>query len=400
MIRAKDNKYFLRLEICKFARTSGIRAAARHFACARNTVRLWLRRFEQQGPAGLKELSRAPKTCPHKTSPHHEKKVLEARRQSNFGPQRLKEDFGLKPSLGAISRIIRQHGLAKKRRKKSQKKNDLRKIKARYKAFERVQADTKPLFDIANYWPQMKRLKLPLHQYTHRDVKSGALFIDYGNELSATYACLASKRILQHLKKWNVSLEQIILSTDNGSEFGGTERQERDRGYHALIQNFLANHRFLPPATPNAHADVESSHHFIEAEFFDLETFRHRADFFEKARTYQRWWNFARANYSKEGKTPAQILEEQGINPACLLLPPADLDSMFRHSHGPPQVGQNLPVAPEIVLLLCFYWPFSGDDKRPGCSKRALSSDPDQRPPENLKNPCAAIVSRKNRRQR
>jgi hypothetical protein len=45
------------------------------------------------------------------------------------------------------------------------------------------------------------------------------------------------------------------------------------------------------------------------------------ATFFEKVATYQRWWNFARPNYAKGGKTPAQILEESGVNPGGCFCP-------------------------------------------------------------------------------
>src|SRR5437763_798548 len=95
---------------------------------------------------------------------------------------------------------------------------NLRAIKAAYRPFERLQADTKPLYDIPAYWAQMLEHGLPRQQYTMRDVKSGALFIDYANELSTTYATLATMRILDHLAAGGVDLKQTILSTDNGSE--------------------------------------------------------------------------------------------------------------------------------------------------------------------------------------
>lgn len=333
-----------RLALVKFARAYGVRAAMRHYACARNTVRHWLREFEEKGLAGLRDRSQAPHSCPHKTSAYQEKKILAARKAAPcLGPVRLKDLCGLAPSTGAIGRILRQKGLAKKRRKKHEKKNDLRAIKAKYRAFERVQADTKPLYDIAAYYPQMRASGLPQHQYTHRDVKSGALFIDYADELSTTYATMASERILAHLARHGVALGEMVLSTDNGSEYGGTERRARTVGYHARMEDHVGEHRFLPPATPNAHADVESSHASIEPELFDLERFRSRRDFFEKVTTYQNWWNFARPNYSKGRRTPAEILEEEGLDPRALLLTPADLDYMFRHDQDHGRVGQHVP---------------------------------------------------------
>ena len=351
MSRSKDHKFSLRLQMVLHARTQGIHAAARAFGASRNTVRTWLRRFEAGGRSALREQSRAPKSCPHKTPPAQEQKVLAARAHLPCaGAQRLKDLFGLKPSEGAIKRILRQNGLTRRRRTKRQRKNDLRAIKAAYRPFERIQADTKPLYDIPHYWPQMMAGKLPRQQYTVRDVRSGALFLDYADELSATYATLATERLLGHLRAHGLDLAGTILSTDNGSEYGGHDRQERVRGLHHKVQRYVGQHRFLPPATPNAHADVESSHSLIEPELFDLERFRDRREFFAKVRAYQRWFNFARPNYSKGGKTPAQILEAEGYDPAVLLLDPLDLDQHLRQldfsPRARPRVGQDLPALP------------------------------------------------------
>ena len=198
----------------------------------------------------------------------------------------------------------------------------------------------------------MQTLGLPRHPYTIRDVKSGALFVDYADELSTTYAIMATDKILEHLGRAGVDLSRSVLSTDNGSEYGGSEyggseRRERQIGFHTRIGAAGVVHRFLPPATPNAHGDVESSHGAIQQEFFDLEPFRSRRDFFEKAATYQAWWNFVRPNYSKGKRTPAQILQQEGLDPIILLAPPADLDAMLRRQPDTQQVGQHLPVDTE-----------------------------------------------------
>jgi transposase len=338
-------KYGVRLAMVKYARTYGIRAAARHYGCSRNTVRTWLRRFQADDRDGLRDRSRRPHSCPHQTSNHQERRVLEIRqRVPCFGAKRLKTEFHLKPSIGAIGRILRQAGETKKPRTKTKKKNDLRAIKSQYRGFERVQADTKPLYDIPVYWSQMRALGLPRHQYTHRDVKSGALVIDCADELSQTYATLASRRILEHFGRQGVALDSMILSTDNGSEYGGNEKRQREIGYHAEMERLVRRHRFLPPSTPNAHADVETSHRWIEQEFYDLEPFASRRDFFEKLTTYQHWWNFARRNDSKGGRTPAEILEAEGVNPLVLLRPPQDLDLLFRRGEKITSLGQDLPV--------------------------------------------------------
>ena len=79
----------------------------RAFRCSRNTVRLWLRRYQQQGLAGLEERSRALHYIPHKAPPEVEQQVLEARDAIPcFGPRRLKRHVDLPCSTGAIARIL------------------------------------------------------------------------------------------------------------------------------------------------------------------------------------------------------------------------------------------------------------------------------------------------------
>jgi hypothetical protein len=95
---------------------------------------------------------------------------------------------------------------------------------------------------------------------------------------------------------------------------------------------FGAEHRYIPPGCSNANADVESFHATIEREFFDLESFTSRENFFHKAQVYQSFYNFARPNFSKGGKPPLQILLEDSpeISPAVLNFPVYDLDALFR----------------------------------------------------------------------
>jgi transposase len=78
--KSKRSRFQLRLELVRYAQRQGLREAARVFRCSRNTVRLWVRRYEAEGFSGLKERIRAPHRIPHKTSLYLENKVLEARK--------------------------------------------------------------------------------------------------------------------------------------------------------------------------------------------------------------------------------------------------------------------------------------------------------------------------------
>ena len=75
MLRSKDHIFDLRLRMVQHASKHGIRATAKAFRCSRNTVRKWVRRRSSQGLCGLRDKSRAPRSCPHKLSLQAEKSI-------------------------------------------------------------------------------------------------------------------------------------------------------------------------------------------------------------------------------------------------------------------------------------------------------------------------------------
>jgi len=190
MRQSKDPRY-LRLKMVQYARKDGNKPAARVFGTTPKTVRKWRRRYEQEGYAGLVERSRAPTNPAKKITPRMRNRVIDLKRKLRpFGAERIKRDFDLPTSVKAMRRIWREEGLLKRKRKKHQAKNDLRAVKSAWRAFEQTDLDTKHLYDIPEYWTQMRRLGLPKYQYTAREVVSGLQFLGYADECCLNYATL------------------------------------------------------------------------------------------------------------------------------------------------------------------------------------------------------------------
>ncbi len=350
MIRNSDTKFALRREVALYALEKGVKPTARHFSCSKNTVRKWLRRYKQLGNKGLKACSRAPKSCPHKTDEAVAKQVIECRKRApGFGARRLVEEFDLPLGHNAAHRILTQAGLIQPRKRRYQTKRDLRAIKAAYPAFRRFMMDVKHLCDIPHYWLQMQALGLPRFQYTLRELSAGAQFLTYANELSKTYATLTIERFLKHLKAHGISTAEVILKTDLGAEFDGDTHHYRPEGFHRTVQRFGAQHRFNPPSCPNANADVESIHATIEPEFFNVETFNNREEFFSKIATYQLWYNLARKNRSRAWRSPLDILQQKdsSIPASIFLLAPIPVELLLDPS--PPLGGHLVPGSPEFL---------------------------------------------------
>jgi hypothetical protein len=177
-----------------------------------------------------------------------------------------------------------------------------------------------------------KQRNLPRFEYTCRDVKTGAVFLGFANELSQMHACCFIMAVAAHLRRTGHPLRDFTtIQTENGCEYSGMEQKQRtDRGFRYVVEQRIgAAHTSIPLGRKNHQADVETLHQRIEPEFFDLETFANRKEFFKKASSWQSWWNTTRTNSYKQNRSPDQILLQQDNqrNMNTWLLPAIDLDA-------------------------------------------------------------------------
>lgn len=166
----------------QWAEAEGVSATARAFHTTRNTVRKWnpelaegwLTRYKLHGTRGLKDLSRAPKRSPKKIPATLEGRILAIRRRlPTWGPRRLKMDFAIPCSPGAIYRVIKQNGFIRRPKRKYRRKKAVATIRKHLKAFGTVQVDVKELCDIPSLQEGLWLGKLPSYQYTARDTATG-----------------------------------------------------------------------------------------------------------------------------------------------------------------------------------------------------------------------------------
>lgn len=209
VIRKMPNAFDYRLRLATHARQHGVKATARAFSTTAPTVRKWLRRYRAQGLKGLQEHSRAPLHQPHQTPPEVEQQAVELRRQlPTFGSRRLIHEFDLPSSHGTLERIWHAHGLIHRRRKKYQRKQDLAALKATWRLFQQISADTKDLNDIPHHWPQAQAADPPIVQYTAREVRSGLQFLAFASRRSASASACFAARIQLHLARCGVELRR------------------------------------------------------------------------------------------------------------------------------------------------------------------------------------------------
>jgi len=352
MRQASDPKH-LRLRMVQFAQEHGVKPAARAFHATPKTVRKWLARYNDRIES-LADHSRAPHRRPRKLAPEVEARVVKLKRQlPSWSAARLRRDFDLPWSAKALRRIFRDHRFARRyRRRKHETKRCLREVKKRWRLFQQIDIDTKHLNDIPEYWGRLKSLRLPRYQYTARDVTTGLLFLGYADELSLSYATLFAERIIRHLRACGTRLSRTTWQSDNGSEFIGSWQAKEDSAFTRAIEAVPGQkHRTIPPGQHRFQADVETVHSLMETEFFEIEPFRHRADFLAKAASYNLFFNLARKNSGKENKTPWELVLEKRpkADPLLPMLAPVLLDELFLNQlHKSSKRGYDVWALPSI----------------------------------------------------
>ena len=287
---------------------------AREYDTTRVTVRKWRRLYAAHGTKGLMSRLRAPKNIPHKTPKHIEDEILRHRDVlPSWGPVRLKEDFNIAVSTGAIYRILKQNGrIDKKRRRKHDIKRELSAIKMQLKTFQKIQIDVKDLSDIPRYYRPMRFNGLPRYQFTARDVKSGMLYIAYARRHDCINAANFLTLLAEHLKEHGIDLNTVSIQTDNGLEFiGSWKMKTRSLFTHMSEKVFGMKHYRIPPNSPTYNSDVETTHLRIEKDFYDLEDFESVGALSVKSLTYLLQFNLLRRNRMKFNKTSFEIVSEE-----------------------------------------------------------------------------------------
>ncbi|MFJ8078994.1 IS481 family transposase [Streptomyces sp. NPDC096176] len=82
---------------------------AAEMGISRPTAHKWLRRWRQEGEAGLHDRSSRPRTTPHRTPAALEARVCRLRQDRKLGPARIGPTLGMPAST--VHRVLTRHGL-------------------------------------------------------------------------------------------------------------------------------------------------------------------------------------------------------------------------------------------------------------------------------------------------
>jgi len=356
MRESKDPRQ-LRYQMVLSVERAGIRETARSFRVSRATVRKWHRRWEEQGYTGLEACSRRPHRSPNATSQRERARLVKLKQKYHrIGAETIRSIEHISTSPRTMRKIWREEGVSsRKRRKKHLTKQSLREVKRLWALFQQIDEDTKDLYDIPEYYPQMMSLGLPRVQYTARDVSAGLLYMGFAQERSLTNATLFAKYLNTELQRNGADLSHTIRQTDNGSEYIGAVTAKEPSAYTKVIEAVHGQlHRTIPPAAHTFQADVETVHNLVEIEFYEIEKkIKDREDFLARATTYQLFFNLVRTNSYKEHKTPWQLAQEKQplLSRQIAMIPPIFIEDLLDIKvENSFRVGHHVPSTPY------YYW--------------------------------------------
>jgi transposase-like protein len=85
--RERDKNAARRLAVLRHAEevTGNVALTCRYYGITRQAFYLWRRRYEAEGPAGLRDRSKRPQSCPHETPTEIVGKIIYLRQNYHFG---------------------------------------------------------------------------------------------------------------------------------------------------------------------------------------------------------------------------------------------------------------------------------------------------------------------------
>lgn len=269
-----------------YRETGNAGLTCRRCGISRPTLRLWTRRYEEEGIGGLRSRSRRPKHSPNqKRTPTLEEHILKLRQKRNLGARRIQSDLlwedDIRLSLGTIHKVLvnAEVGPLKRPPRRKHCKRYERPVPG-----DRVQMDT-------------CKISTGIYQYTAIDDCTRCRVL-------RVYPRRTAKNTLEFL---DAVIEEMgfpvqRVQTDRGSEFFAYKVQER-------LMDYGIKFRPIRPASPHLNGKVERSQKTDKIEFYAICNLD-APGLEERLSEWQHYYNWRRPHGALKGKTPMQRASE------------------------------------------------------------------------------------------
>lgn len=276
--------------------------AAEAAGVSRATVYKWLRRYREEGAAGLHDRSSAPHHRPRALSAGRVRRILRLRQHSGYGPHRLAAR--LRCARSTVYGVLRRHGCSRLRDQDRPTRTVIRYVRER--PGELLHLDVKKLGRVpaGGGWRVHGRAagargRGQGYDYLHVAVDDCSRFAVVGvypderGETAAAFLREAAAVLADH----GVVVERVM--TDRALAY------TRSQAFRAALDDLGARHLTTRPYRPQTNGKVERFHRTMVEEWAYVRPYRSNAD---RLAALPRWldsYNRRRPHTALGGQTPA-----------------------------------------------------------------------------------------------
>ncbi len=286
---------------------------ARGMGLSRQCVSKWVRRYREEGEAGLEDRSSRPRCSPMRTSPAVEELVLRARRRLRAGPARLSAFTGVPERT--ISRILRRRGVLRLWECDLLTGEPLKTPPGPVVRYERerpgelLHMDVKKLSSIppGGGWKVHGRGNAPASgagwTFVHSIVDDYTR-LAYSETLSdekGTTVAAFTARALHHFRQLGITHIAEIM-TDNHWSY------TRSRAFASLLAQHDIRHITIRPYHPQRNGKVERYNQTLKREWANSQPWPDNQTRNQALRHWLHYYNNHRPRYSLGGKPPTSRL--------------------------------------------------------------------------------------------
>jgi transposase InsO family protein len=328
----QDRQVRHRLAVLRHAEevTGNVSQTCRYYGISRQCYYTWLRRFEAEGPEGLRDRSHRPHHSPNATQAEVVEKIVHLRRTYHFGPAKivmyLARYHDVTISTSGVWRILKRLGLNRLPASQRYQRRDRR--WRRYEKAQpghRVQIDVKFIealpgaqqpartihpAEVGNPMPEPTRLAARrvrrYYQFTAIDDCTRLRVLKIYPKADQKTAIAFLDHVVARLP-----FRVEVIQTDNGAEFQSAFH------WHALDKGL--QHIYIKPRTPRLNGKVERSHRIDAEEFYRLldgVVIDDSQAFDDKLREWEDYYNYHRPHGGLGGQTPYERLRQKTSAPA------------------------------------------------------------------------------------
>jgi transposase InsO family protein/transposase-like protein len=290
-----------RLAIIRHAQevSGNVAATCRYYGTTRASYYKWLRRYEEKGVAGLRDLSRAAHTHPNATATEVVGKIVYLRSNYHFGPLKismyLARYHDLTVSTSGVWRVLKRLDMNRLPASQRYKRHT-----QRWKRYEKPQPGHRLQVDVKFIAP-LKGVRKRYYQFTAIDDCTRLRVLRIYDRCTQRTAIQFIDYVLEKLP---FGVE--VIQTDNGSEF--------QQQFHWHLVDRGIQHVHIKPATPRLNGKVERSHRIDADEFYRMLAGVVIDDtklFNEKLQEWENFYNYNRPHGSLGGQTPYERLRQK-----------------------------------------------------------------------------------------